>query len=283
MDFDLNQHEGILRNLAIPPRPQVVSVLFEEMSRDAPDLKRISRHIAADVGLAAAMLKMANSPLFRRDRRLNTVPQAVDLLGLRNVSGIATGLAIRHAMNAGDKGPALERFWDSAEKVALICGYLARQLRGIPHDEAYTYGLFHDCGIPLLLLRFPAYRDALMRANDDRDAASFTAVEEEAVNVNHAVIGYFMARSWGLSEHMGDAILRHHDVTVFDAGGTVAAVTLNLIAAGHLAEQIDQTLSRSSTSAEWERFGPLVLQHFGLSDAEFAEIAEDAATAIRSV
>lgn len=283
MDFDLNKHENLLRDLAIPPRPQVISVLFEEMSKDIPDLKHISRQIAADVSLAAAMLKMANSPLFRRDRRINTVPQAVELLGLRNVSGIATGLAIRHAIGAGEKAPALERFWDSAEKVALICDYLARQLRGIPHDEAYTYGLFHDCGIPLLLRRFPTYRDALIRANNHSEATSFTDVEEEAVNANHAVIGYFMARSWGLSDGMTEAILRHHDVTVFDADSQPRAAALNLIAAGHLAEQIDRMVSRNSTSVEWNRFQPRVLQHFGLSETEFAEIVEDAAAAIQSV
>jgi HD-like signal output (HDOD) protein len=282
MDFDLTQHENLLRDMAIPPRPQVVSVLFEEMSKDAPDLKRIAKQIAADVGLAAAMLKMANSPVFRRDRKVSTVTKAVDLLGLKSVSGIATGLAIRHAIGAGDKSQALERFWDSAEKTAFICGFLARHLRSIAADEAYTYGLFHNSGIPLLLRRFPAYREALIRANADQTATSFTHVEDVAVGANHAVIGYFMARSWGLADSMVEAILRHHDVAVFSADSGVAATTLNLVALGHLAEQIDHMNARTSVNIEWDRFGPAVLNHFGLSDEEFMEIAEDAAVAIET-
>ncbi len=282
MDMDIGKYELLVRDLAIPPRPQVVTVLFEEMSKDAPDLLRVSKQISADVGLAAAMLKAVNSPLFRRNRKITSVSQAVDLLGLRNVSGIATGLVIKHSIGGGDKSPALERFWDSAEKVALICGFLARQLRGIPADEAYTYGLFHNCGIPLLLRRFPTYREALIRANTDREAATFTAVEDQAIGTNHAVVGYFMARSWHLAEYMSQAILHHHDPDVFSVGESIATEALNLIALGHMAERIDHIGSRSSEDVEWDRFERKVLRHFGLNEEEFTELADDALNALKA-
>lgn len=281
MDMDIGKHELLVRDLAIPPRPQVVTVLFEEMSKDGPDLKRVSQQISADVGLAAAMLKAVNSPMFRRSRKITSVAQAVDMLGLRNVSGIATGLVIKHSIG-GDKSPALERFWDSAEKVALICGFLATHLKGIPSDEAYTFGLFHDCGIPLLMRRFPTYKDVLIRANTDGSAPSFTAVEDQAIGTNHAVVGYFLARSWHLAEYMCEAMLYQHDTEVFGGKQPVSAQALNLIALGHMAERIDFMASRTSEDVEWHRFERKVLRHFGLNDEEFAELADDAIAALKA-
>ena len=44
VDFD----PKLVSRLAIPPRPDIVVVLGEEMRREEPDLGRIARQIAAD-------------------------------------------------------------------------------------------------------------------------------------------------------------------------------------------------------------------------------------------
>ncbi|EEX31096.1 hypothetical protein VIC_004041 [Vibrio coralliilyticus ATCC BAA-450] len=37
----------------------------------------------------------------------------------------------------------------------------------VPIDMLYTVGLFHNCGIPLLALRFDDYDDLYTQANGD--------------------------------------------------------------------------------------------------------------------
>jgi len=280
--MDMAQQEALVGELAIPPRPQVVTLLVEEMGKDEPDLARISRQISADVGLAAAMLKAVNSPLYRRERKISTVSQAISLLGLRSVSSLATGLVVRHAMGSGGDPARMERFWDSAEKCALLSGFLARHLHGIAEDEAYTYGLFHDCGIPLLLKRFPHYRDVLIKANTDREASSYTSVEDAGVGTNHAVVGYFMARTWHLAEPMTKAILHHHDVHAFAQGYDLPAATINLIAIGLLADRMHHVAQRVADDIEWERFGAAALAHFGMSEDEFAELQDDSVRMLKA-
>lgn len=270
--------QEVVRHLTIPPRPDIVSVLFEEMSRDEPDLGRVSKRIAADVGLAAAMLKAANSPAFGLNRKVRSVAQAVDFLGMRNVSGIATGLVIRHALSGKDKNSGSEHFWDAAEKTALICARLARKLRGIPVDEAYTFGLFHDCGIPLLMRRFPGYDDTLRRANLD-DERSFATVEEDDVGTHHGAVGYFLTRSWQLPDDFCRAILWHHDTEVF-ADGEVAEPVRNFVGIVHLAEHILNLLVYESATIEWSRFAAPVLRHFGLDNEDFIDLVDEAREAI---
>lgn len=271
--MDIGRHEILLHELKFPPRPEVVTVLAEESTKEQPDLARIGKLVKADVALAGAMLKAINSPLWGRSRKITSVKQAIDLLGLSNVKSIATGLVLRTSLGMSS-AQNMERFWDSAEKVALISALIARGQSGITPDEAYTYGLFHDCGIPMLLRRFPGYRAALVKANQTEEG-SFTATEEQGVGTHHAVVGYFLARSWGLSDAVTNAILLHHEVDILDSADA-AESTLDFIALGHLAQHIVHLMSRDSRDIEWERFGAATMKRFGLSDDDFLDLQEEA-------
>lgn len=258
-------------SLQIPPRPEVVTALMEEKGREDPDFNRIAKLIAADVGLSAAMIKAVNSAAFGLNRKLASVPQALHLLGLKQVTSIATALVMRN-MNGGGSSASLERFWDSAEKVALLCARTAKKLHGIAPDEAYSYGLFHNCGIPLLMQHFPNYKDGLIAANSE-PGKSFTACEEAHVGTSHAAVGYFLARSWNLPNDLCQAILRHHELDVFEVTKSGEHL-LDFVAIGHLAEHVHHLSARNGEDIEWAKFEHAVLKHFGLSDEDFQDIVE---------
>ncbi|MFY0641488.1 MAG: HDOD domain-containing protein [Bermanella sp.] len=50
----------------------------------------------------------------------------------------------------------LDRFWDAATKVASLCSYLAVRLTTISQDKAYSIGMLHDIGIPIMLSNYPS-------------------------------------------------------------------------------------------------------------------------------
>ena len=145
--------EKILSTIKIPPRPVVLEEINRETKKDDPDLRKIAQIISKDIALTAGMLKTANSPFFGLRTKVETVQQAVITLGLNNVIGIVTGLALKNAIEVKD--PTLEGFWNSAENLANISAYLTRLVSSVPKDLAYMYGLFHDSGIPFMLQKFP--------------------------------------------------------------------------------------------------------------------------------
>lgn len=265
--------ESVMKDLAIPPRPAVVLMLQEELARDEPDLAKIKRTIGGDVGLAATILRAVNSAAFGLSRKIGSVPQAIDIIGLRNVSNIAVAMALRQQMTKS--GASLERFWDTSEKVAQLCAFIAKRVRGIQPDEAYTYGLFHNCGIAVLMHRFPDYRDALIEANRTGDQR-FTSVEERVVGTNHAVVGYFLARSWSLNPELCRAILLHHELDVFTGEAKDDLTSLSFVGIGHLGEHIHHKMTRSSQDTEWAKFSAEVLDHFGLDNEDFLNLVDDA-------
>lgn len=264
--MELEHLQTLLKDLAIPPRPEAIARMFAELSKDEPELADVARIVQSDPAITAGVLQVANSPLLGLKRKVGSIPQALNLLGMRNVANIATGIAIRQSLKGGDDGKAFSAFWDNAEKTALICGYLASRLRGIPADVAFTYGLFHDCGVPLLLQRFPHYGDVLRKARVS-PGAIFTALEEDSLGTSHAILGYFLARSWSLPEDLCQAILLHHDRKAFTDLRTPEGVR-NLIGLIHLAEHIERVLLGNAADSDWDDFGADVERHFGLTDED---------------
>lgn len=261
--------EKLIASIVIPPRPGAVAAVVAEQQGNDPDLGRIARIIAADVGLTAAMIKTVNSPFYGLRQKVTDIQRAVSMLGLKNVVTLVTSLSLRNAVPT----QGLDRFWDSAARTALIAAYLAQQLGCVAKEEAHLFGLFHDAGIPLMMRRFEDFKETLRLANGE-PVRAFTDVEDERHGTNHATVGSLLATSWQLPEHLRVAIARHHEAGVFQSG--LPAESLNLIAIAHLAEHIESGHSRLSADAEWRKMGPSVLAHLMMAEEHLDELRRDA-------
>lgn len=272
-----------LKENGIPPCPAVLVQVGAEMRKDDPDLRRLADFISADVAIAGGVLKTANSPFFGTRRRVATVMDALILLGLDTTSQAVACVALHEAF---PNFRGMDRFWDASAKIARLSGALAQLRRwpGVRPQDAYTYGLFRDCGIAVLLQRFSErYIDVLSSANTRGDR-SFTEVEDEVMPANHAVVGAMLTQSWWLPEGICGAIRNHHDVAALDELGAarlgVQRASRTLIAVAQTAEYILQQKTGLSSTREWEKLGPACLQQLGLNDAELATLIEDSADAI---
>jgi HD-like signal output (HDOD) protein len=177
-------------------------------------------------------------------------------------------------------GVTMERFWDASAKGAALTARISHNLYNAGRDEAYTYGLFENVGIPILMARFPAYKETLRRANQDSTQA-FTAVEEQAHGVNHAVIGSMLARSWFLPDFLTQAIRHHHDYGVLaNPPAALSVQSRNLIAMGLLADHAVREHSKVGASAEWAKGGAQVAEYVGLNPAQLEELLEDLKVAL---
>lgn len=264
--------EKTLKGIAIPARPQALLHLQNELKKGDPDPRVIVRLVVGDVGLSAAVLKTVNSPFFGLSRKISSVAQAVSLLGMKAAAQIVTGLLLRVAV--GGKEPSLERFWDSAETVAGIASYIASTIPRGPRDDAYCFGLFHDVGIPILMQKFPDYRQTLALADKD-STRPLTAVEDERHATDHATVGYLVAKGWFLPEAICEGILHHHDPLVFDDKDSVNPQALTLIAINAMAEHFHDDYFFMRGNSRWGMIGARVLDHLGLRDDEYSDLRED--------
>ncbi|MEY4592514.1 MAG: hypothetical protein RIR18_1409 [Pseudomonadota bacterium] len=262
----------LLKSITIPPRPVLLIELNRLLMGDDPSPIRLAEIIMKDVAVSAAMLKTVNSPYFALRNKIGNVQQAVQILGSTNVRNIVTSLILRNTLS-GSAGVSLERFWDSSEKVANISRHICNMLPRAPKDEAYTFGIFRDCGIPILMMRFPDYRETLKIAGgDDRP---LPVVEDERHGTNHVTLGYLVARSWGLSPTLCEAIRWHHDTEVFRTKDNAPPVSKTLVAINYLAEQLHDYTVRMRENPQWAHIGEETLAYLGLNYEEYEELRDD--------
>jgi len=277
VDHELEQ---AVLELDIPSCPGIMLDLAVEGKKEEPDLYRIEKLISSDVGLSAALIKTVNSPFYGLRNKVHSIMQAIHMLGLVNLSLMVTNMVLRDVLKQINP-QELERFWDASSKVAIISAYISERLpyisyehirREIDKDEVYTYGLFQDCGILILLKNHPEYKETLALANQACDR-KFTEIEDAAYGQNHAVVGFVLSRSWGLPDYMCQAIRLHHEHELLAKNMQgISTSSKDLIGLGLLAEKSIQMILDQNHSCEWEKGGQWVMQHFGINDADFASI-----------
>ena len=271
-----NLIERSILDIGIPPCPIILERFMTEARQDEPDFKRLANVIGTDVGLSAGLIKTANSPYFGMRQRVRSVNEALGVLGLKPASRAVAGLVLSKAFpNVAN----LERFWDASARIALLSGWLAQHLNisGLQADDAYTFGLFRDCGIPVLLGRFPRYENVLVAANGDV-TRSFTEVEAAELPTNHAMVGCLLAQNWWLPEEICLAIRNHHDVLALESiDSKLPLLSRRLIAIAQLAEYIVQQQLGLSLTQEWNKLGAACLRILDMDETDLETLYIEAA------
>lgn len=270
----------LLDSIELPSCPATLGQVMTEARKDSPDGWALTQLIAADVGLSAAIIKLANSPLYRRGDPLDSVPRAVNLLGTRNIVSVAVSVSLRTGVGQGLPPDWLDAFWHRAGHEALAAGLVARMLRGVPADTAYTYALFHHAAMPLMMKRFPEYRETL--AVSRRSGSDQAAHEHARHGCTHAQVGNLLARNWGMPAMLTAAIRAHHDDDLYHAERPDLPVqAASLIAVGRVAEFLVDELS-GEDNAEGRRQGEMASDWLGLGDDDLTDAREDLDAAMHS-
>lgn len=277
IELDDEQIEQILQGITIPPQPQIMVDLQMEQYQPVPDLGRIADLIAQDVGLAGTMLKIVNSASYGLANHITSVHQAVMLLGIRSVVNIVNGLSIRGQLSDADI-LQLNSFWDTSMDIAVVSRSIARQIGMPAPEDAYSLGLFHNAGIVLMTQRFDDYM-AVLQAAYSNPGERIIDVENRAFQTNHAVIGYYTARSWKLPRVLCEAISDHHNVArVFERDSDTEAHKRTLLAVLKIAEHLCgnyRLLGKTEVDHEWTGIRHYVSEFTGLGDYDLDAMKND--------
>ncbi|WP_046173922.1 EAL and HDOD domain-containing protein [Domibacillus indicus] len=123
------------------------------------DIKEVTRLIEQDVALSYQLLKLVNSPALRRRSKINSIKQAVMMLGLVELTKWLYVLALREIqMDIPEKTKEL---MESALFRAKACEQLAIETQASPPAEFFLAGMFSladvllQYSIPELLNQIP--------------------------------------------------------------------------------------------------------------------------------
>lgn len=279
-ELSFDDLQKVMATVDIPPCPVAVSSAMTEAQKDEPDLRRLAELISNDPAMSAAALKLANSPLYRSGSSISGVRQAVDRLGTKNVVCIVVSVALRASVS-GLPAAWLEQFWKRNTQLALAAALIARRQYGISPDAAYTYTLFHDAAIPLMMKRFPNYEKIIADALGS--GRCLVDAEGEFFPCTHPIVGSLLVRNWGLPPILGQAIRFHHEQDVYELPDrTLPGGALSFIAVTQVAEHITHELLGENDIEVGVELYQKALAHLGIGQEELDDLHARVAEAIGS-
>jgi putative nucleotidyltransferase with HDIG domain len=227
------------------------------------DPKSSADEVAAAVGrdpvLAARVLRLANSALYMRTRRVATLREAVVLIGFGAIRSLLVTAVAYDAFRRGAPGYGLDqlRMWQHALAVATIARHIARTRR-MNAEAAFVAGLLHDIGKMALAHALQEQYERVL--GEIRAGADFLEAERRTFGCDHAQIGAEAARRWRLPDELVEAIEYHHRPDELDAPGLADVV--------HVADALAVMLGFGvGTDQLLHRFSDRALERLGL-DAE---------------
>jgi len=268
-EIDQSRASGSLRQIKIPPCPELLGLLQEALAQAEPDLNEVARIAAGDVAMSATLLRVANSPRYRpQGPACTTVGQAMTRLGLAETAALMTHFLTVHAIPVSN--PQLAHFWKRSTKRALACAFVAGQLPGVSPDLAQLFGLFLHVGMPVLMQSVRGYGATMVEAAARIDRP-FIATENANHRTDHAVVGALVARVWNMPPELMAALRLHHDFDVL--GSTVVEPEVQtLVALGLIAEHLmrrhegmDEDVDwnvHSAAALDWLQVGAEELDHW---------------------
>jgi HD-like signal output (HDOD) protein len=195
----------------IPTIPAVLAPLLRYLEQPVEDLdiQKVTDMIAQDKALAAQCLRMANSPLFGRWQKVDSLRSAILGLGFHRVSDIVMSCGVLNLTpkNTGGIDPVV--FWEHSLGCALVCRHFARTISYPDPQKAYLAGLLHDLGIIVNLWSLPKqFRSAFERARSER--IPLHEAEQTVLGFTRCDSGHLLAANWELSPDLCAVVSLHH-------------------------------------------------------------------------
>mgnify|MGYP000365601377 CR=1 FL=1 len=225
--------------------PQVVHQVLELTNNPNATARDLERVISIDQGMSVRVLNTVNSAYYGLPRKIASIKDAVVLLGFKTIRNLAMTASMFDLFVGKTDRQNLRRgkWWRHSIDTGLCARLIASQVDGVSPDEAYTAGLLHDIGKPLL----DRYGGAPYEQVEDlmNQGMPELEAEREVFGCDHAEVGREISLHWGFPEKLVEAIGEHHAETLRPWQDT------RLVAVVILANQLAHLLRQPHPPDDW--------------------------------
>ncbi len=207
---ELKQRVDEIPDLATPPG--VTAELLQILQSENVPIRDITSIIETDPALTIKILRVVNSPTYGIKGRVDSIQNALTLLGLNEVRTVLFHYTVfsKFFKTRQKQREWMQRFWIHSVACAYVARSLAARLGLRTENKEFIAGLLHDIGKLALLEFVPAELDALHHTMQKSRMIDIDA-EFKNLGATHAMIGGWLAEKWHLPSTYTEAIVYHHD------------------------------------------------------------------------
>ncbi len=238
-----------------------LSTIFYELEKEIDYPRSTSESIGniltKDPSLVSRLLALSNSAFYGFSRRVETIPNAIQLLGLKQIRDLVMATAVMDSF-IGISSDLLDMndFWIHSISCGVAAASLAQE-KSDPNPERYFVGgLLHDIGRLAMLIKMPEEMSIVLTQHRETKILTHL-IEQDILGFNHAIVGGRLIEQWRLPIGLGEMVKHHHTPEKSTSASFETAII-------HLADILvhalelgnsGETIVPSFSPLAWERIG----------------------------
>jgi HD-like signal output (HDOD) protein len=210
MSTKLTPERIALRIEDLPPIPSSVADVLRIANDPCSSSADAELIVGRDAALTAKVLRVTNSAAYGFRRRVESVREAVAMLGMRTLRDTSAAMAAA-ALFGREDGSILDvkRLWTHSLASSLWTRQILQKGGFWDIDITITAALLHDFGILVLARHYPeAYAETLHVAQTE--GLPHHVAEQRILGTSHARVAAALCAKWNLPVSITQLISHHH-------------------------------------------------------------------------
>ncbi|MCX7914289.1 MAG: HDOD domain-containing protein [Thermodesulfovibrionales bacterium] len=251
--------------------PIIISRLLKVISNENATLEELIEVIRHDQSLASRVVSIANSPFFGYPGRINSLEQAVLMLGFNIVKSISLGISIFTMFPIPYK--KMKKMWAHAFNVATLSALFSHKFSPKNSSICFLSGLLHDIGRAVLLtIADSTQLSPFIQQQLHLKSAKLLELETKVFRCNHIEAGtWFLERLFFPQEIILPVYYHHHlDRPTYSKISHRDIVSTIFLCEG----LIDILTNESPNDGEWGENHILLMESLGIYEKDLDEIKQ---------
>jgi HD-like signal output (HDOD) protein len=187
-------YENLMQGDLKTPNLPNIAIKFNQAVQQGGDIKEITKIINLDPVIAAKLIQVVNSPIYRLPHPITNNFDAINRLGLQTTRNLVTAFSMKNLIKC--ENPLIKKHiqdtWMQSIKVSSISYILAQLTKKVDPNEALLAGLLHNIGaLPILV-----FADSLPKH-------TYQSIDiDMCVNEMQGQIGTIILEKWGVPDKL---------------------------------------------------------------------------------
>ena len=193
----------------LPVIPESIAEIQSLCNDPDVSVKTVAAAISRDPGLAASLLRVANSAGYMGNKKVTSIEEATVKIGFKELNVILIASGVDQIVSK--KYKRFEPIWHESYKRSFYARSIAIKFKKQEFsDLAYLSSLLVDIGRIILLSLDNKVMERLKEIAGFKGIQSSDLLEEMSLGVSHATLGSMVCQKWHFSESLTTVIEFHH-------------------------------------------------------------------------
>ena len=206
----MSRAEEIIRGVTdLPTIPIVATKVLQLLEKPDVEIEEVAEMILTDQVMAARVVKVVNSPLYKPTHEIKSIKGALIYLGFRHIRELILTCSFITAFEGQEGSFPIKTFWEHSFGVGIVAKIISQRIRYHETEKAYLAGIVHDIGRVIFSHYLPKEFEKVL-ARVQAEPLALTDAESEFFGTSHCEVGLCLAQKWNFPPEYCEVIHCHH-------------------------------------------------------------------------